>query len=272
MARRTKKSKPFIMLTGDDSVRAEGLILVKRIVEKFADYAVVATKSQQSAVGGKITFGLPIVWGTEIVDGTTAYWVDGTPSDAVYFGFNKLNKKPDLVISGVNIGRNTTANIHRSGTVAAVITAVQSFLVPALATSIVTDGRWFHEHDGSFNEKYLAYPGQMLEIIIKKALSTQFEPYTFWNINFPEEATNQVRVVKTAQQAYWKNDIVMTDDDFSYIDSKFDDLPPNTDTVALNDGFISISACKIDYTDDKGLPKLSKIFIKYLAKSGQLKR
>ncbi len=264
---RSKKTRPFILLTGDDSVRAEGLILVKRVVEPFADFAMVATKTQQSAVGGKITFGRPISWGTEIVDGTTAYWVDGTPSDAVYFGFNKLNRKPDLVISGVNIGRNTTSNIHRSGTVAAAITTVQGFLIPAIATSIVTDGRWFHEHDGSFDEKLLAYPGRILGEIIKKALSAKFEPYTFWNINFPELATDQIRVVKTAQQAYWKNDIVITEDNFSFIDSKFNDRPPNTDTTALEDGKISISACKLDYTDYDGLPKLKRLFSEHLEKS-----
>ena len=68
--------KPFILITGDDSVRGEGIILVKRIVEKFADYQLIATKDQQSAVSGKLNFRGGI-WGKEDVDGHEAVWVDG---------------------------------------------------------------------------------------------------------------------------------------------------------------------------------------------------
>ena len=82
------KNKPFILITGDDSVRAEGSILVKRVVEKFADYRIIATKEQQSAVGAKINLKNGGEWGTEQVDGVEAIWVDGTPGDSVYFAFD----------------------------------------------------------------------------------------------------------------------------------------------------------------------------------------
>jgi len=252
------------MLTGDDSVRAEGLILVKRIVEPFADYAIVATKTQQSAVGGKITFDKKVPWGREMVDGHNAYWVDGTPSDAVYFGVNKLKQKPDLIISGVNTGRNITSNIHRSGTIAAAITGLQAFLIPAIAFSIVSNTDWFKDHDGSFSEDLLNYPGKMLEKIIKLALKSKFDPYTFWNINFPEEETTEYQIVTTSKQSYWKNDLEISNKDFGFLDSRFKKHPKGSDSTALVNGKIAIAPCKIDYTNYDDMDKMKKTFQKGL--------
>ena len=165
------KNKPFILITGDDSVRAEGSILVKRVVEKFADYRIIATKEQQSAVGAKINLKNGGNWGTEQVDGVEAIWVDGTPGDSVYFAFDylkKIGKKPDLVISGMNLGPNfSDGSLLISGTVCAASIAALSRHTPAIAFSFYDSGKnWLKDHDGEFDEKMLEYPGEVMKKFI----------------------------------------------------------------------------------------------------------
>ena len=123
-------SRPFVLVTGDDSVRAEGIILVKRIIEKFADFKIIATKEQQSAVGGKMNFRGGS-WGKEIVDGVETIWVDGSPVDSVKFAFSYLDRKPDMVISGMNTGENVDNSTMASGTFNAALQATfcQKFLL-----------------------------------------------------------------------------------------------------------------------------------------------
>lgn len=258
------QKRPFILLTGDDSIRAEGIILVKRVVEKFADCKIIGTRYQQSAVGSKITVSDLCSWGTETVDGSEAIWVEGTPSDAVYFAYDYLELKPDLVISGINMGVNVSNQIHRSGTVAAAITATQSRYTKSLALSMETPSEdWFRDHDGSFTEKLLEYPGKVLEKIITKAMETEFSKDVFWNVNFPAKATEEIAVVPTGPGDYWENRIIIDRQEYTLTYNKID--PPmittiNTDTHQVNEGKITITPCRVDYTDYTELATLQKLF------------
>jgi 5'-nucleotidase len=258
------QKRPFILLTGDDSIRAEGLILVKRVVEQFADFKIVGTKQQQSAVGAKITVSTHCAWGTEIVDGTEALWVEGTPSDAVFFAYDYLDRTPDLVVSGVNLGINVSNQIHRSGTVAAAVTAAQTRQTKAIAFSMQTpDHDWFREHDGSFNEKLIAYPGNMVEFFIKKALDAVFPPEVFWNVNFPATPTQEVAVVPTGPGDYWENRTVINREKYTLSYNEID--PPiisahDTDSHQIAEGKITLTPCKVNYTDHTELATLQKLF------------
>lgn len=252
--------KPFFLLTGDDSVRAEGIILMKRVVEKFADFKIVATKDQQSAMGGRIN--RTGTWGTEIVDGAEAIWVDGSPSDAVYFAFEYLDRKPDMVLSGVNIGENVSYAIHRSGTVAAAMTACQARQTPAIAFSLVVDSDvWHKDHDGSFRKELKKYPGKLLGEIIKKAQTYDFPANTFWNVNFPPKPTKDIRIVETGEGDYWLNHQKIDADTFAYINQKqTKNWKPTTDVGALYQGSATISPCRVRYTDDSQMDDLKKLF------------
>ncbi|MBP7768322.1 hypothetical protein KA082_00610 [Candidatus Woesebacteria bacterium] len=259
--KRVVQKRPFILLTGDDSVRAEGLIIVKRIVEKFADFAIVATKEQQSAVGSKITFPGGS-WGTEIVDGVEATWVDGTPSDAVYFAFDYLQRKPDLVLSGMNIGANMGNIIHRSGTVSALVTAAQSRQTPGVAFSLFAEhADWFKNHDGSFDEKHLIYPGNLIEKITKMALEHTFAPETFWNVNFPDKQTDKIVVAPLGTCKYWHNHqhIDYQKRTFVYADGHETVQSGPTDVEQLIAGHCTITPCHVEYTDHAKLQELAEI-------------
>lgn len=256
-----KKSRPYIVLTGDDSVRAEGIILVKRMIEDFADIQIVATKDQQSATGSKVNFGGGS-WGTETVDGHEAIWVDGTPTDAVYFAFAHLEKKPDMLISGANIGRNVTNTMHRSGTVSAATCATQSRQTPSIAISLDQPPEgYFKEHSGTLREELLQYPGEMIRSIVKKALNHSFEPGMFWNVNFPLEKTDKVQVVRTCNHDYWVNQQVVNGNTFGYVDTKYN-FDPNDDhdVAALSRGYVTITPCVLEYTDTTQMDVLKNLF------------
>lgn len=242
-------NKPFFLLTGDDSVRGEGIILVKRLVQDWADYQIVATKAQMSGVGSKIT--LPGgTYGTEIVDGHEAIWVDGTPADAVNLATTYLNRPIDMVISGMNLGQNITNEMHRSGTVGAAVTAVQSRGLKAIAISReVPPEQFFMNHTGSFNDELLEYPGKMLKRLIELAHHTTFDPYTFWNINFPNQPSEKISVAPTSSGHYWINEVRATKGAYSYVDDVELEPKPGEDVYELTHGAITITPCKVEYTD-----------------------
>ncbi len=251
--------RPFILLTGDDSVRAEGIILVKRLINDWADFQIIATKDQMSGASSRATFPGG-KYGTENVDGHTAIWLDGTPADCAYFASQHIGRPIDLVISGMNQGQNITNEMHRSGTVGAAVTASQCRGIKSIAVSMVTtDDRLFMQHDGRFNEALLQYPGELLQRLIKLALATDFPPQTFWNINFPAHPTSEIKVVPATNSQFWINDMVIREGTYAYLNSHGENLAQGEDAYELLQGAITITPCKVEYTDFSQMEKLTEL-------------
>lgn len=255
-------TRPFILITGDDSVRAEGTILVKRIVEKFADFKIIATKEQQSAVGGKMNFKGG-TWGTEIVDGVEAIWVDGSPVDSVKFAFSYLERSPSIVISGMNTGENVDNSTMASGTFAAALHSAFCHKVPSLALSKevdIEDTSWLDDHNGEFREELLDYPGEILEKIVKTFLKESMTWKGLWNVNFPMERTDKIKFTVNYSDNYFPNRIQVEKDRFSYInESETTSIKLDSDVKALLDNFVSITPIKWDLTDNKELSRLNNL-------------
>lgn len=256
-------SRPFILLTGDDSYKAEGTILVKRIVEKFADCKIVATKTQQSAVGSKINWQNNL-WGTDTVDGSEAIWVDGSPSDAVLFAFSYLKQKPDLVVSGMNLGINIDDSLHRSGTLAAAITAAQIRHTPAVAFSMeAKDHSWRKEHSGELREELLTYPGKLIEKILRAAINYDFPEFNFWNVNFPANPTDKLVVTQTADPGFWPLHPHINGESFSYYDENDPSVVEDgdNDISLILKGKATLTPCKVEYTNYSEMEKLKRVNI-----------
>lgn len=248
--------RPFFLLTGDDSVRAEGIILVKRLVQDWADYQIVATNRQMTGAGSGMSM-LGGTYGTEMVDGHEAIWVSGTPSDAVYFASQHLQRPIDMVISGMNMGQNITNEMHRSGTVGAAVTAAQCRHLKAIAiSSEVSPDKFFMQHDGTLNENLLKYPGEVLNKLIHKAHESTFPEQTFWNINVPSNPTEKIVVVPSSNGDYWINDMTITRDSYEYLETLGEDRTPGDDTYELLRGNITVTPCKVEYTDATQLETL----------------
>jgi len=126
-----------ILLTNDDGWNAPGITAVfDALVAQGHDVAIVAPATNQSGVGGRITFGGSLVVAQPETD---KYSVSGTPADATEFGLSNVfaGNAPDLVISGTNAGQNIGASTIHSGTVGAATTALNDG-IPAIAVSTET--------------------------------------------------------------------------------------------------------------------------------------
>ena len=115
-----------ILLSNDDGVDASGILALKQAVEEFGEVYVVAPSNQQSGIGHALTLYEPLrINKTILRDGSLAYSVSGTPTDAVTLGvYEIMDEKPDLVISGINTGQNTgKGELTTSGTLGAAMEA-----------------------------------------------------------------------------------------------------------------------------------------------------
>lgn len=120
-------TRPVILISNDDGIHAPGIRALWAALHKadLWDLILVAPSTERSGAGVSITCDRPIhIQSVEWPDQTAAWSVDGTPADCVKLGERIiLQKKPDLVVSGINAGSNAGRNVLHSGTVGAVIEA-----------------------------------------------------------------------------------------------------------------------------------------------------
>ena len=121
-----RDSRPRILVTNDDGVESRGLLALKMALDPIGDVTVVAPDTNQSAVGHQKTLMRPLRVRERILgDGSTAYSVDGSPTDAVSLAFlGYFEHGFDLVAAGINYGANLGDDITYSGTVSAAMEAV----------------------------------------------------------------------------------------------------------------------------------------------------
>ena len=119
-------TRPKILITNDDGVESRGLLALKQALDKIGDTTVVAPDTNQSAVGHQKTLMRPLrVRERTLGDGSLAYSVDGSPTDAVSLAFlGFFGHGFDLVAAGINYGANLGDDITYSGTVSAAMEAV----------------------------------------------------------------------------------------------------------------------------------------------------
>ena len=126
-----------ILLTNDDGIHSSGLWALHKAFAPHHTVSVIAPDRERSAVGHGITLMDPIrAKKTYVSKHQWGYAVTGTPADCIKLGILELlDKKPDMVISGINPGANTGVNINYSGTVAAAKEATL-YGIPSIAASI----------------------------------------------------------------------------------------------------------------------------------------
>lgn len=135
-----------ILVTNDDGIYSPGLRLLYSFVKDLGRVYVVAPETPKSASGLGITLHKPLRISRMDLEGVTAYATSGTPSDTVYLAALEIMDKIDIVLSGINIGDNTSIQVVlSSGTIGA---AMQAALlgIPAAAFSFdITDPEQFWE-------------------------------------------------------------------------------------------------------------------------------
>ncbi len=194
-----------ILLSNDDGVDASGILAAKQLAEEFGETYVVAPSNQQSGIGHALTLYAPLrINRQKLRDGSIAYSVSGTPTDAVTLGiYEIIGEKPDLVISGINTGKNVgKGELTTSGTLGAAMEAV-SLGIPAIAVSqdITKDEIKFDE---GFLEIDFSPTQKVLRELLKKILEKGWpEGINFLNLNVPSDPDSyEIAVVGLGDRMY----------------------------------------------------------------------
>ena len=161
-------SKPLILVCNDDGIFSPGIKALAEVASEFGEVVVVAPDRQQSAVGHAITMSVPLRANEmTVAKKYKGFAVNGTPADCVKLAHgNLLDRKPDLVLSGINHGSNAGINILYSGTVSAATEG--TILAPegefkGIQWSRMADSRYVEEYEDRvdpFNRAYYWLTGQ----------------------------------------------------------------------------------------------------------------
>lgn len=250
--------RPLILVTNDDGISAPGIRTLISAMNELGDVIVVAPDSPQSAMGHAITINSTLQCNqVKIDDGPQIeYSCSGTPADCVKLGINEiLDRKPDICVSGVNHGSNSSINVIYSGTMSAAVEASIEG-IPAIGFSLL-DYSW----NANFNEikKYLIN-------ITKQALLNGIPKGNALNVNFPKLKEKDIKGIKICRQAnaYWveKFDkrVNPQGKEYYWLTGEFinKDNGHDSDEWALANGFISIVPVKFDMTDHQNISYIKK--------------
>ena len=232
-------NRKLVMVTNDDSVQSDGMIRLARAVSKSAEVIIVAPEQPQSATALSLTFHKPLRVAKVRRDEFECYAVSGSPGDCVMIGVNKiLPRKPDLVVSGINIGDNNTyQDVLASGTVAA---ALESAItgIPAIAFSMVVDEEAlfaleFHRPDFTSAAKIA---GEIVRDVLEHGMPGGAEVL---NVNFPRnvEVGTEIMLTEVGRRKYTDKVIVRKDPRgrpyYWLFGEKLTQFPPKTDVDAV---------------------------------------
>ena len=243
----------MILVTNDDGIHSEGIIVLAKALHEVGDVLVVAPDREKSAIAHSLTLHRPLR--VEKIK-RNFYSVDGTPADCVYLGVNAIfPKRPQLIVSGINKGGNLGDDVTYSGTVSA---AFEGALlgIPSFAISLVARSH-FKFHTAA------QFAVRMAEYIMKKGLPKD----TFLNVNVPNLEGKEIKSYKITTQGRWSrngNAVVEKVDPrggkYYWIGSEdlIFEKRGDTDFEAVSNSYISITPLHLDLTDYASIQEFKK--------------
>ena len=248
--------RPLILVTNDDGISAPGIRTLISAMNELGDVIVVAPDSPQSAMGHAITINSTLQCNqVKIDDGPQIeYSCSGTPADCVKLGINEiLDRKPDICVSGINHGSNSSINVIYSGTMSAAVEASVEG-VPAIGFSLL---------DYNWNADFSQIREHVIKIT-KKALKEGIPKGNALNVNFPKLKKEEIKGIKVCRQAnaYWIEKFDKRTNpqgrEYYWLTGEFinKDKGSDSDEWALENGYISIVPIKFDMTDHDNISKL----------------
>lgn len=252
-------SKPLILVTNDDGITAPGLRALIRFMKDLGDVVVVAPDSPQSGKGHAITLDNTLFSAKITVDkddgAPQEYSCSGTPADCVKLGLQViLDRRPDICVSGINHGSNSSINVIYSGTMSAAIEAgIEG--IPAIGFSLL-DYSW----DADFEQA-----GTAIKKIVTASLKQGMPIGVVLNVNIPKLSKEKFKGIKICRQARanWKEKFDQrtspTGKDYYWLTGEFEllDKGEDTDEWALANGYISVVPTKFDLTAHHAIQELN---------------
>ncbi len=254
-----------ILVANDDGYLSPGLYLLYDAVKELGDVIITSTEFPRSATGREITFGKPLRFIETSFMGHKVYVTDGTPIDALHLAIEVLNFKPNIVLSGVNVGDNLSLqHIFYSGTIAVAIEAALMG-IPAIAFS--ADIREFSEFDDPRLRSIVKYVAHKLV----KYVSSNGMPdgVDVLSVNIPKSSNFKecVKVVKAARMrwsAAYKPGTDPRGRRYYWLYGVPAKAGEGTDVIAFEDGCVTITPLSIDLNVDHEVLKSIKNFEQYL--------
>lgn len=250
--------KPLILLTNDDGIEAPGLLALEKTLKPLAECLVVCPIRQCSSVGQAVTLRNHIeVFRFKRPGGRFAYGIEGTPVDCVKFALCELTpRKPDLAVSGINLGSNTGVSVYYSGTVAGAREALIGG-IPAVAVSLASHT----SHD-------FRYAARVARIIVKDCLKNGLPLNTFLNVNVPRLSAQKIRGIRVVPQADSKfiEKFVKEGEKDGKLKYRLtgemivNDRSIETDEEAVKKGYVTITPLQLDLTRYDYIKEISRRF------------
>ena len=251
-----KRKKPLILVTNDDGIFAKGIRSLLEVVKPFGDVIVIAPDKPQSGMGHAITINnLLRLNPSDQFDKIEAYTCSGTPVDCVKLGiYDVLHRKPDLLVSGINHGENTSTNVLYSGTMSAAVEgAIEG--IPSLGFSLAN-----FDADADFSgAKKIAHQ------LIEASLKNKIPKGICLNVNIPDINESDIKGVKIcrAAHAFWEDRFDKRIDQFGnpyyWLTGEFvyEDMGEDTDLFALKNGYASVVPVQFDMTAYSSISELN---------------
>jgi 5'-nucleotidase len=239
---------PLILVSNDDGITAPGIEATVEVMKTLGKVVVVAPDSPQSGMGHAITINKPLFLtkNDQFGDDVESYHTNGTPADCVKLAIDKvLPRKPDLLVSGVNHGSNSSINVIYSGTMSAAMEGAIDG-IQSIGFSLLNFD-WNADFEGA---------KVIMRQIASKVLKEGLPKDTLLNVNVPDLPFDKLSGIKICRQARakWVEEFdhrkTPYNKDYYWLTGEFVNLDKgeDTDVWALEHGYVSVVPVQFDLT------------------------
>jgi 5'-nucleotidase len=254
---KARKNRPLILVVNDDGIFSHGIRTLVEVVKSLGEVVVVAPDSPQSGMGHAITIGETLrLDETDIFKPIPAYECSGTPADCVKLAKHIVLKDrvPDVVVSGINHGSNSSISVLYSGTMSAAIEAAMEGM-PSIGFSLC---------DYSLNAT-IDHCKPFIKEIVQQVLKSGLPKGVALNVNIPAYSKKKIKGIKVCRQAIakWQEHFEERLDPhgrrYFWMNGHFmnKDSGEDTDEWALANNYVSVVPCAYDMTAHYSIPVLN---------------
>ncbi len=252
--------EPLILISNDDGYRAKGLEALIQMAKPLGRVVVVAPSEGRSGMSHAITIKDPLrIRRQKRTDDVELYSVNGTPVDCIKLAMSQVLKTtPDIILSGINHGSNSSVSVFYSGTMGAAIEGCL-YGIPSIGFSLLD-----FMPDADFTGA-VEYGRPIIESVLANGLKRG----VCLNVNFPAIPADELKGVRVCRQnmGTWREEFDKRTDprgiDYYWLTGYFHNEEPeatDTDEYALANGYVSVVPIRADLTDMAEVETLSKSF------------
>ena len=252
---------PLILVTNDDGIHAKGMEALIKVARQFGEVVAISSQEPMSGMSHAITVKVPLrVKLISEEPGLTRYVCNGTPVDGVKLVFNSLSeRRPDLLLSGINHGSNSSSSVLYSGTMAAAMEGAVNH-IPSIGFSLLD-----FDPDADFSASSV-----YAEKVIRNVLENGLSDGVCLNVNVPRLPLEKIMGLQLCRQAkgYWKEEFEKRTDpngkEYFWLTGFFQNMEPEnggegTDEWALKNGYVSLVPIGTDLTAYEELDRMKTL-------------